>query len=87
MAMERPVVAVGIHGPAEIMRHGETGLLVPPPGEPDALADAIERILAHPSLAAEMGASARKRIVERFDLQHSVDQLDEIMKRFGAEGA
>lgn len=40
MAMRKPVVATSTGGVPEIVQHGETGLLVPP-GDPDALAQAV----------------------------------------------
>mgnify|MGYP001572503708 CR=1 FL=1 len=53
-AMAIPVVASDLEGPRELVRHGETGLLVPP-GDPAALAEAIARILADENLAHDMG--------------------------------
>jgi glycosyltransferase involved in cell wall biosynthesis len=44
-AMERPVIASNLGGPAETIAHGETGWLVPP-AQPTALAAAIERVLS-----------------------------------------
>ena len=44
-AMCRPVVASNLGGPAEMVLPGETGFLAPP-GDPEALAAAIERVLA-----------------------------------------
>jgi glycosyltransferase involved in cell wall biosynthesis len=44
---------------------GVTGLLVPP-GDPGALAIAIERILENPELGARLSDAARRRILERF---------------------
>jgi glycosyltransferase involved in cell wall biosynthesis len=80
MAMERPVVAVAIHGPGEIVRHEETGLLVPPPGDPDALANAVERGL-DPQLAAVMGRNGRQRVVERYTIGRSAHDLDSVFDR------
>jgi glycosyltransferase involved in cell wall biosynthesis len=43
MACRVPVVATEVGGTPEIVRHGETGLLVPP-HDPDALAEAIQAV-------------------------------------------
>jgi glycosyltransferase involved in cell wall biosynthesis len=44
-AMQRPVIASDLGGPAETVTHAETGWLVPP-AQPSALAAAIERVLS-----------------------------------------
>jgi glycosyltransferase involved in cell wall biosynthesis len=46
-AMGRPVIAADLGGPVETVRHGVTGWRVPP-GDPAALAAAIELALALP---------------------------------------
>lgn len=46
-------------------RHGETGLVVPP-GDPMALAQAINTLLADPELRRRMGAAGRRRVAELF---------------------
>lgn len=56
-----PLVATRISAPGEIVRHEETGLLVPPE-DPKALADSIERILADPALAERLAAGGRKAL-------------------------
>lgn len=58
-AMARPVVAADLGGPAETVEHEVTGLRVPP-GNPEALVAAIERVLAAPiEVRQAMGAAAR----------------------------
>ncbi|WP_293901092.1 glycosyltransferase family 4 protein [Phenylobacterium sp.] len=47
------------------VRDGETGLVVPP-GDPDALAQALVWLLSHPDRLAAMGAAGRARVLERF---------------------
>jgi glycosyltransferase involved in cell wall biosynthesis len=60
MASGLPVVASDVGGIPEVVRHGETGLLVPP-GDVDALATALDRLAADPDLRARLGAGARAR--------------------------
>ena len=57
MACGRPVVATAVDGTPEIVRDGETGILVPP-REPRPLADALARVLDDPELAARMRSRA-----------------------------
>ena len=52
-----PVVATAVDGTPEIVRDGETGILIPT-GDPPALAAALARILDEPEVAARMGAAA-----------------------------
>ncbi len=67
MSCGLPVVASRLSGIPELVDDGVTGLLVPP-GDPGALADAIERLHADPSLRARLGAAARRRVEADFDL-------------------
>jgi poly(glycerol-phosphate) alpha-glucosyltransferase len=65
MAVGTPVVAYDInYGPAEVIRHGVDGLLVPPT-DIDALAEAMVRVLGDPDYAARLGERARE-VSERF---------------------
>jgi len=50
----------------------ETGVLVEP-GDPGALASAIERLLADPDLRARMGAAATADVRARFSLDRQLD--------------
>jgi phenylacetate-CoA ligase len=56
-----PVVTSRAGGIPHIVRHEETGLLVPP-NDPRALADAALRVLAEPVLASRMTEQARRHI-------------------------
>src|SRR5271167_2829637 len=60
-AMERgrPVIAASIGGLEDLIRDGETGLLVPP-GDADSLAQAMLTLAADPARAAAMGVEARR---------------------------
>lgn len=70
MAAGRPVVATDVGGVRDVVRDGETGLLVRP-GEADALSDAIVRLAETPDLARSLAERARTRVREGF----SVDQM------------
>lgn len=59
-----PVVAFDCEtGPAEIVRDGETGFLVPPE-EPEALAIALLELMGAPEQRQSMSAKARQRAAE-----------------------
>ena len=53
-----PIVATDVGGNAEIVEDGVNGLVVPP-NSPDAFAAALERLLADPVRAAQMGRAGR----------------------------
>ena len=65
MAHGRPVVASAVGGLRELVRDGETGLLVPP-GDPRALRAALEQLLGDAELRRRLGAAARERAREQF---------------------
>ncbi|MGY1697014.1 glycosyltransferase [Geodermatophilus sp. SYSU D00814] len=63
MAAGLPVVASDVGGIPEVVRHGVTGLLVPP-GDADALAAALDRVTGDDVLRARLAAGARARSAE-----------------------
>jgi glycosyltransferase involved in cell wall biosynthesis len=63
LAARTTVVATAIAGVSELVRPGETGLLVPP-GDPESLAESLARLLDDPTLRAKLAAAGRE-IVER----------------------
>ena len=76
-----PLVATSSGGPQEIVDDGVTGFLVPV-GDVNAMADRIERLLADPKLAADMGRRGRELIAERF----RPEQFTSLVKRLLALG-
>jgi glycosyltransferase involved in cell wall biosynthesis len=65
MARGVAVVAVDAGGPAEYVEDGRTGVLARS-GEPEALADALEPLLASPALRHALGEAGRERFEEEF---------------------
>ncbi len=66
MAAGLPVVATDVGGVAEAVVDGETGILVPA-ADPQALAGALERLLADVELRRRLGAAGRARALRLFD--------------------
>ncbi len=89
-AMGKPLVLTYIRGCREVARHGIEGLLVPP-GDPGALAEAIERLLRDPDLRMGLGRAARARALERFDERRVADAVvawyRELLAAKGLDGA
>jgi glycosyltransferase involved in cell wall biosynthesis len=65
MAAGKPIVGTRVGGIPEIVKDGDTGILVEP-ADADALAEGICRLLADPVKRQEMGHSARHRAVDEF---------------------
>jgi phosphatidylinositol alpha 1,6-mannosyltransferase len=59
-----PVVAPASGGPLDLVDDGRTGYLVPP-GDPDALIEAVRKLTEDPARRAELGAAARRRVLGR----------------------
>ena len=64
-AAGRAIVATDVPGCREIVRHGENGLLVPP-GDLEALAEAMMKLLRDPVLRKRMGARGREIVTATF---------------------
>jgi glycosyltransferase involved in cell wall biosynthesis len=84
MAMEKAVVATDVGGTGEVVRHGHTGLLVPPK-DPEALAAAINEMLAQPARAGEMGRLGRRIVEDRFSAHAMVRQMEQLYLDLVAE--
>lgn len=65
MAAGLPIAATAVGGVPEILEDGLTGLIVPP-RNPDAMADAILRILTDPEMRFRLGAGARLQAESNF---------------------
>jgi glycosyltransferase involved in cell wall biosynthesis len=77
LAVGTPVVATAVGGVPELVRDGENGLLVPP-GNADALAGAIRRIVDEPDLRERL-AQAAARSVAHLRTEELYARLEEIL--------
>ena len=77
MAAGRPVVATRVGGNPEVVVDGESGLLVPP-RDPQAMADAVLRLLREPELARRMGEAASRRVETEFSLPRMVHRMESL---------
>ncbi len=80
MATGTPVLASRIGAVAEIVLHGETGLLLPPNDEA-AWQRALNELLQSPSRAKTLGTQARARFLERHSVETGVNSLRRIYER------
>ena len=81
LAAGLPVVASSLSGIPELVEDGKTGLLVPP-GDPEALAEAVLSLVRDPELARGLGERGRARVRDEFDKRGCVSQLDQEIARF-----
>lgn len=81
MASGVPVVASGISGIPELVEHERGGLLVPP-RDPQALANALERLHGDPALRERLGRAGRDKVLREFDLYTNAATL---AQRFNVE--
>lgn len=84
--MGRPIVATRVGGIPELVLHERTGLLVEADNS-DALANAVDLLLRHAKLAADLGQSARTRAQQLFGWQSHVDRYDELYKKMASPTA
>lgn len=77
MATGLPVIATTAGGTPEAIRDGENGLLVPP-DNPQALADAIARLMRDPALPARLGQTAAADVQARWAFPRYVDRLERL---------
>jgi colanic acid/amylovoran biosynthesis glycosyltransferase len=76
LAASVPVVCTELPSLHELVEDGKSGLFIPE-RDPEALADAIERLLAAPDFAAEIAEEGRRRVADNFDMRVTVHQLAE----------
>lgn len=74
MAMEIPCVSTSIAGIPELIRHNVDGLLVAP-SSVEALASAIDQLVGNPELRRNLGASARARVIDCYNLPRNLQRL------------
>ena len=64
-----PVVTTAMPGCRDVVIDGYNGLLVPP-GDPPALADALNKLISDAGLRGRMGAAGRQQILQKYTTLH-----------------
>ena len=75
MAAGVPVIATDVDGTPEVVRDGETGILVPP-SRPEAAARRVVELGSDPGARARLAGEARARLGREFDIASMVHELD-----------
>ena len=78
LASGLPAVATDLSGVPELVRDQETGMLVRP-GDPAALADALQAVHRDPDRAAALGRAGRVLVEEEFDLYANARRLGSLL--------
>jgi glycosyltransferase involved in cell wall biosynthesis len=84
LAVETPVIGTRLEGVPELIADGETGLLVPP-RNPEALGQAILRMVENPARAKAMARAGRKRVEDGFSTAAKVERTEALYRRLLAE--
>ena len=79
MAAARPVVATPVGGVTDVLKHDVTGLLVPVDSAA-ALADALRKLEADPSMRARLGEAGRKTVRMNFGQKTVIEELSELYR-------
>jgi glycosyltransferase involved in cell wall biosynthesis len=79
MACEKPVVASNVLAIPEIVRHEETGLLVPA-GDATAMAQALLRLTESPDLRRRFGQAGRQRAEKEFTVERMVRETMQVYR-------
>jgi glycosyltransferase involved in cell wall biosynthesis len=80
---EVPAVSFDVDGAPEVVRHGETGFLVPI-NDTQRLADSVLRLASDAELRRSMGREGRLRCLREFGWRDMVGRIDALYARLAA---
>ncbi len=75
-----PIVSTDVAAIPEIVRDGETGLLIPT-DDATALVTALRRMIVNPQLRFEMGNNAAEMVADQHDATHNARQIVDLLKQ------
>ena len=78
-----PSIAGDSGGAAEAVEDGVTGIVVSQPSDPQLVAEAIERYIVSPEMAAQHGQAARRRAEHEFSYDLLADRLQGALNAMG----
>jgi glycosyltransferase involved in cell wall biosynthesis len=81
MASSLPVVTTQIAGVPELVQDGVSGRLVPP-GDADALREAMQQVLSNTAQAEQMGYAGRAKVVNEFDIRQEAAWLGTLIQGY-----
>jgi len=83
MAAGVPVISTPVGSIDELVRHEETGLMVPPRNV-EALGAAIARLLDEPALGQRLASAARAWVSSRYARERMLDSMEAVFRRAAA---
>ena len=75
-----PAISFDVDGAREVVRHHETGLLIPPK-DTNALAKALHQLLSNPTLRHQLGQTGQKLCQKEFDHHLMVDRIEKVYQQ------
>ncbi|MBU3728768.1 MAG: glycosyltransferase family 4 protein [Phycisphaerales bacterium] len=80
MMTGRPVIATPVGATQEAVRHGETGIIVPP-SDSESLASAIRELAESPAKRAALGARGRAVALAEFSVERMADRMEAVFMK------
>lgn len=80
MLCGKPVVATDIGGPKEIIKSGQTGILLPP-GDPAALSTTLVELLQSPDLREALGSRAMSHAQANYGIDRHAEAVTQVIER------
>jgi len=78
--LKKPMITTTIGGLPEVCLDGVTGILVPP-SSPEKVAEAVLRLASDLQLRQKYGAAGHQLVEEKFTMQHTLDQMEQVFLR------
>lgn len=72
-----PVIATNVGGVPEIIEDGISGILIPPK-DPDAIRDALKKLLDNPDLRKTLGQNLKKTVEQKFSIDKMIEKTKKI---------
>ncbi len=79
MAHSKPVVAFEVSSIGEIVEHNHTGFLAEFK-DVTKMADLVIRLIKDQELRIQMGLNGKKRVMEKFHVEHAIEELKRIIE-------
>jgi len=84
MSAQRPIVATAVGGTPDLLANGECGLLVPP-GDVQAMAQAILELLTNQTKAQELARRARERFLQEYTIDRMGERYLELYRKAASQ--